>query len=243
MRDEFKNISQHLGELQKRLRLSIIFLIVVFIFFYKNAPTIIEILVTKLNDQLYGDASVIYTHLPEIFLKEINISVFLAILTALPFFLVQIWMFLTTALYEHEKRNLKYILIGIPLLFYSGALFAYSIILPNAINFFTNYQGYKNLKFLPTFSDYLGFIQKLILIFGIGFELPIVLWALVVLKVITPITLRKKWRVIVFIICAFSAIFTPPDAISMLALAVPLIVLYILSFIVIEYSSKKKFNN
>jgi sec-independent protein translocase protein TatC len=154
--------------------------------------------------------------------------------------MMQTWLFIKPALYKQELMVTKWIFLAIPILFYSGVLFVQVIVLPKAINFFVAFEKNSNLKFMPKLSEYIGFCERFMVVFGIGFELPVLLLLMVIFNLINIATLKKHWRIVVFCICAVSAVITPPDALSMLALAIPLIVLYVATIVVIDYLNKRK---
>src|SRR3989338_8859784 len=121
-----------------------------------------------------------------------------------------------------------------------GVFFVQMLILPRAVDFFIAFEANADLKFMPKLSEYVSFCERFMIVFGIGFELPIILWLMVSFNLISVSILKKRWRIVVLCICTVSAVITPPDALSMLALAVPLILLYVITIVVIHYFDKRK---
>lgn len=240
MRDNPKVFQQHLFELRQRILIISAVFVVAFILFYKNVQTLMSVLFYPLKNSGTLVHEVIYTSLPEAFLSEINIAIFFSLLLCLPVLLIQGWLFLKPALYAKEIFVTKWVFILIPSLFYSGVFFVQMLILPRAINFFIAFEANANLKFMPKLSEYVSFCERFMIVFGIGFELPIILWLMVSFNLISLSVLKNRWRIVVLCICAVSAVITPPDALSMLALAVPLILLYVITIVVIHYFDKRR---
>ncbi len=240
MNDNPKVFLQHLLELRKRFFVVAIVFIIAFVLFYTNVQTLMHLLFYPLKNSGTLAHQVIYTSLPEAFLSEINIAIFFSLLLCLPVLLVQGWIFLKPALYAKEKFVTRWVFILIPGLFYSGVFFVQMLILPKAIDFFIAFEANADLKFMPKLSEYVSFCERFMIVFGVGFELPIILWLLVSFNLISSSVLKKRWRIVVLCICAVSAVITPPDALSMLALVVPLILLYVMTIVVIHYCEKRK---
>lgn len=183
----------------------------------------------------------IYTNLTEAFLTYIKISLFSGLVISFPFMALQGWKFITPGLYTYEKKFFKYLLVGTPLLFSAGALFAYFIVIPTAFTFFLSFES--NIANIPLqleskISEYITLMLRLIFAFGLSFQLPIVLAGLSWLKLLSFQTLVSKWRWAVVGIALVSAVITPPDAISMIMLAVPLGILYTISILLVKHIEK-----
>ena len=185
-----------------------------------------------------------YTSLPEAFFSEINVTLFASLLLTFPFFLIQTWLFLRPGLFKAERQVLRGVMVCIPALFYIGVAFSQLVVLPRAFSFFIAFE-HKDLPlyFLPKLSDYISFSQRLMFVFGLGFELPVVLFTLVSFGLLSLQKLKSSWRVVIFILCAVSAVITPPDALSMMALAIPMIVLYGVTILVIQCSQRRTKNH
>ena len=159
---------------------------------------------------------------------QVKISLLTGVILAAPIWIYQIWSFITPALHRKEKRvALIFSLIATPL-FATGAVLAY-LILPHAVDVLLGFTP-DNLGNLVRFDEYLDFVLRLILIFGLAFILPIFLVALNLLGIISGKTILRPWRVAVFSCFLFTAAFTPtPDPITMTLLAIPLCLIYFLS--------------
>lgn len=232
-----KAFKEHFYELRNRLLFVLVYFIVGFCCCYYFSSGLQRFLIIPLEPIFSQGRELVYTNLPEAFFSEINTSFFAAMLLTFPILLSQVWLFLKPGLFSHEKKVLRIVIVAIPLLFYLGVVFAHIVVLPRAFSFFINFE-HKSLPlyFLPKLSDYLCFTQRLMFVFGLGFELPVVLFSLVKLNLIAIDDLKARWRLVVLVICVISAIITPPDALSMIALALPMIVLYGVTLLMIQWS-------
>ena len=176
----------------------------------------------------------IYTAMQEQFLTEIKLSMFTALLIALPLMCIQVWLFIAPGLYRKEKAAMWPFLLATPLLFYLGASFVYFVVLPVAWKFFLGFEqareaGHLAIRLEPKVGEYLSLVMRLILAFGICFELPVLLMLLVRVGITSAESLRKKRRYAILIAVIAAAILTPPDPFSQIALALPIILLYEIS--------------
>lgn len=211
-----------------------------FLFCYSIAQNLQGILIQPLQPLFAQGRSLVYTSLPEAFFTEINTTFFASFLLTFPFLLVQIWLFIKPGLFYIEKKTMKWVMALIPFLFYLGIIFAHTIVLPRAFSFFISFEHKEMpLYFLPKLSDYMSFLQRLMFVFGVGFEIPILLFVLVSIGALSVESLKSRWRIIIFLLCVVSAVITPPDALSMIALAVPMIALYGVTVLVIQCIQNK----
>lgn len=198
-----------------------------------------------------GDASLIqpqrliYTGMTEAFLTYLKVACFFGFVMAFPYLAWQIWRFVMPGLYQHERRIFGLILWATPGLFLAGAAFAYYIVFPQAYAFFLGFQtaavpGHLAIELEPRIAEYLNFVMRLILGFGLSFQMPIVLMVLSLLNIVHAYMLRHYWRFAVVGIFALAAVITPPDIFSMIALALPLLVLYVLSIILVAFIERKR---
>ena len=159
-------------------------------------------------------------------------SAYIGIAFAMPVILWQLWRFITPALYPHEKKYAIPFVMSALLLFVMGATLAYLILNPT-LEFLVNIGGSEHRSRYYTASSYITLIVWMMLAFGVGFEFPVIIVALQLIGVVTPRQLMKWWRIALVIIAVVAAVITPSgDPISMIALAVPMVVLYILSIVV-----------
>ena len=166
-----------------------------------------------------------------------------------PIILTQIWKFVAPGLYKDEKKALLPYLIATPILFLLGAMLIYYLVMPLAIKFFLSFETYTAVNTLPIqleakVNEYLSLVMKLIFAFGLSFQLPVVLSLLARIRIVDSKFLKEKRKYVVVMIFAAAAILTPPDPITQIGLAVPLLILYELSIISVKLIEKKlKENN
>ena len=227
----------HLVELRKRLINSLIFLFVFFVICYFFSEYIYGFLVEPYAQAVKDDGSqrrLIFTALQETFLTYLKVSFFASFFVTSPFILIQIWKFIAPGLYKHEKLAIMPYLIATPILFFLGGILVYYLVMPLAIKFFLSFESSGLITNLPIqleakVNEYLSLIMKLIFAFGLSFQLPVVLSLLARIGVIDSKFLKERRKYVVVIIFASAAILTPPDPITQIGLAIPLLILYELS--------------
>ena len=238
----------HLAELRQRLIHSFIFLIIFFVICYFFSEYIYGFLVDPFAQAVKDDNSnrrLIFTALQETFLTYLKVSFFTAFFVTCPYILMQIWKFVAPGLYKHEKKAIMPYLILTPILFFLGGMLVYYLIMPLAIKFFLSFEStgaYTNLpiQLEAKVNEYLSLVMKLIFAFGISFQLPVVLSLLARIGVVDSNFLRTRRKYVVVIIFATAAILTPPDPITQIGLAIPLLILYELSIFSVNLIEKKK---
>ena len=237
----------HLAELRKRLINSFIFLIIFFVACYFFAEHLYGFLVEPFAKAVKDDGSdrrLIFTALQETFLTYLKVSFFTAFFFTSPFILIQIWKFIAPGLYEHEKSAIMPYLIVTPILFLLGGMLVYYLIMPLAIKFFLSFESIGNITNLPIqleakVNEYLSLIMKLIFAFGLSFQLPVVLSLLARIGLIDSVFLKERRKFVIVIIFACAAVLTPPDPITQIGLAIPLLILYELSIISVKLIENK----
>ena len=241
----------HLTELRKRLINSFIFLIIFFIGCYFFAEYIYGFLVEPFAKAVKNDGSdrrLIFTALQETFLTYLKVSFFTAFFVTCPFILMQIWKFVAPGLYKHEKIAILPYLVLTPILFFLGGILVYYLIMPLAIKFFLSFESTGLSTNLPIqleakVNEYLSLVMKLIFAFGLSFQLPVVLSLLARIGLVDSNFLKKRRKYVVVIIFAAAAILTPPDPITQIGLAIPLLILYELSIFSVRFIEKKNLEN
>ena len=241
----------HLTELRKRLIHSFIFLIVFFIGCYFFAENIYGFLVEPFAQAVKDDNSerrLIFTALQETFLTYLKVSFFTAFFVTCPYILMQVWKFIAPGLYKHEKIAILPYLILTPLLFFLGGMLVYYLIMPLAIKFFLSFESTGISTNLPIqleakVNEYLSLIMKLIFAFGLSFQLPIVLSLLARVGLVDSEFLKERRKYVIVIIFATAALLTPPDPITQIGLAIPLLILYELSIFSVKFIENKKFKD
>ena len=241
----------HLTELRKRLIHSFIFLFIFFIVCYFFSEYLYAFLVDPFASAVKENGlerRLIFTALQETFLTYIKVSFFTAFFITCPYILIQIWKFIAPGLYKHEKVAIIPYLVLTPILFFLGGVLVYYLIMPLAIDFFLSFESSGLSTGLPIqleakVNEYLSLVMKLIFAFGISFQLPVVLSLLARIGLIDAKFLRDRRKYVVVIIFATAAILTPPDPITQIGLAIPLLILYELSIFSVSIIEKKNNKN
>ena len=238
----------HLTELRNRLGVALLAFVVLFLLCVAPMPGggvnnsiashVFIFLQAPLADVLEekGGGRMIFTALHEGFFTQIKVGFFTALCVSFPIISIQLWKFIAPALYRNEKRAFLPFLLATPVLFVLGASMVYYIVTPLAWNFFIGFEtaagdGALAIEIGPRISEYLSLIMRLIFAFGLAFELPVVLLLLVRAGLMAPETLAEKRKVAIVIAFVAAAILTPPDVVSQLLLALPIIALYEISII------------
>ena len=204
-------------------------------------------LVQPLADLWEGEEArrLIYTALTEKFFTEIKIAFFVGAFVSFPMIANQLWVFVAPGLYKNEKRAFLPFLVATPVLFFVGGAFVYYVVLPVAWNFFAGFEqsaaeGPLAIQLEPKVNEYLSLVMRLVFAFGLSFELPVVLTLLVKIGFISTAGMRKNRRYAILIAFIAAAVLTPPDPISQLGLAIPIILLYEISILCAKFVEKKR---
>ena len=240
-------ITDHLKELRTRLLKSVIFLFIAFIFCYIFADKIYSFLLDPYVQAVKDDPierRMIFTALHETFLTYLKLAFFSSFCLSFPIIIIQIWKFIAPGLYKDEKLALMPFLIATPILFILGGMLVYYLIMPLAIKFFLSFETTATISGLPIqleakVNEYLSLVTKLIFAFGLSFQLPVLLTLLGKVGFLNSESLKKRRKYIVVMIFATAAILTPPDPITQIGLALPLLLLYELSIITVKFVEKK----
>ncbi len=248
--DKAMPLMEHLMELRNRVIVCVVTFILMFAVCYYFSGQIYAFLAQPLADILAqqagtgGDRRMIFTQLYEAFFTYLKVAFFGAVFFSFPMWSTQIWLFVAPGLYRSEKRTIRPFLIAAPVLFLLGAALAYYFIFPLAWQFFISFEtppgsGGIPIQLEAKVSEYLSLVMHMILAFGIAFQMPVVLVLLCKIGVLNVDTLRKGRRYAIVIMFIIAAIITPPDVISQLGLAIPLIVLYEISIIAARLMAPK----
>jgi len=228
------SLSSHFSELRSRAIYCLIFFIVAFVCIYPFNNFLFDCLVNLVSKN--SNINLIAIEVASPFVVPFRLTAFIALLVSLPFFLYQILVFMAPGLYKNEKWIIFSRTILGALLFFLGLAFCIFIVLPNVFNFFQSV-GPELIDINTDISKFLNFVLSLILAFGISFQIPILVNALIRLSVLKKSKL-KEFRGIFLIVCfIFGTIFTPPDVISQFLLAVPMYILFELGLL---FSNEKK---
>jgi len=239
---------EHLVELRGRLLKSVIAIIVLFFIFFAVKEQIYGFLVQPLADILAeqgGERRMIFTALHEAFFTYIKVSFWTALFVAFPFVAAQFWRFVAPGLYAHEKKAVLPYLVLSPVLFFMGGALVYYFIFPLAWQFFISFEapggdGMLAVQLEPKVNEYLSLVMRLIFAFGVSFQLPIVLTLMAQAGMTTSRGLAAKRKYAIVFSFIGAAIITPPDVISQVGLAIPIIILYEASIISVRMVEKKK---
>lgn len=237
--DEKQPFMSHLEELRKRLIICAIAIGIGFAVSYFFSERLFEILIYPLKKVLPEGEQLVYTALPEMFFTYLKVALITGILAAAPVIFYEIWMFIAPGLYQREKKYVIPFVVSSTILFVGGALFGYFIVFKYGFEFFVGFTD-ENVKILPKVKEYFSFSIKLLFAFGLVFELPVVIFFLTKMGVVTPDVLRKKRKYAILLTFVVAAILTPPDVVTQLMMAGPLIVLYEIGIIISKMAKKKK---
>ena len=222
-------ISEHIAELKRRLIYIIVFLLISSCIGYYFVQEIYLFITEPLSQFSEGSRKVIYTGLAEVFFTYMKIAFFFGFLVSLPFISQQIYAFISPGLLKNERNIVKISLIFAPILFYIGAIFMFYCVIPKAWGFFISFEIKDSLVPLileAKISEYISLVIQLIVSFGLAFELPIVILILTAIRVFNSNILINYRRYAIVLIFIFAGIVTPPDIVSQIALAIPMILLY-----------------
>ena len=234
----------HLIELRTRLVRAVLAFLVAFGVCFYFADDIFGFLVRPLTQAFpEGQGQLIFTRLYEAFFVEIKVAMFAAFFVSFPVIANQLWAFIAPGLYAREKKAFLPFLLATPVLFTAGASLAYFIVMPTAFKWFLGFQGNAGgleAQALPAMGDYLDLVMRFILAFGISFLLPVLLLLLNRAGIVSRAQLAGARRYVVVAVFILAAFITPPDVISQLLLAAPLLLLFEGSLVLMRMGEKKR---
>lgn len=229
----------HLEELRSRLIKSFIAVGVGFLLSYGFKEKIFAILTAPLVQSMREGDHMIYTNLPEAFFTFMKAAFISGILLASPILLYQFWMFVAPGLYDREKRLVLPILFLSTIFFAGGVLFAYLVVFPFGFEFFLSFTS-DTIRPMPSMKEYLGFSSKLLLAFGLVFEMPLVITFLARLGIVSIPFLKRSRKYAVLLFFVIAAFLTPPDVVSQVLMALPMMLLYEISIVGARMFGRKK---
>jgi len=238
----FSDLRPHLVELRKRLGLSVLSVFIAFIIAFVFHEILLEWITAPLNQALAevahlskkaADGMVTTHQVGGAFFVALKVSFFAGLLGALPFILYQLWLFIAPGLYNNEKKMVIPFVVGGSVMFFVGVMFAYYVVTPFGFQFLITFGSFLYTP-LINIEDYVGFFTKIMMGFGIAFELPVFAYFLALLGLVTDKTLKDFFKYAVLIIFVLAALLTPPDVLTQLLMAAPLIVLYGVSIYIVR---------
>ena len=229
----------HLHELRGRIIKSLLFIAVGFGVAFNFADQILAVLIMPLKAVLPPGQKLIYTGLPDGFLVSLKIGLWGGVFLSAPLWLYQVWAFVAPGLYRSERKKISGLTFSATLLLFLGAAFGYALVLPLAFKFFV---GFSNdmLMALPDLKSYFALAMSLLLAFGLVFQLPLAILFLAGLGLVTSSLLTKGRKYAILLIFIVAAILTPPDVLSQILMAIPMMGLYELSIKLVARNEKKK---
>lgn len=233
----------HLLELRTRLLRCVMALALAFAVCLYFAGDIFGFLVRPLTSAFpAGEGRLVYTKLYEAFFVELKVALFAAFFVSFPVIANQLWAFVAPGLYAREKKAFLPFIIATPVLFTSGAALAYYVVMPTAFRWFLGFEGTRGglkLEALPGTGDYLALVMQFILAFGISFLLPVLLLLLNRAGIVARRQLITARRYVIVGITAVAAVITPPDVVSQLMLAIPMLLLFEGSLIIMWLGERR----
>ncbi len=241
----------HLIELRQRMLYSFIALLAAFVVCFVFAQVLFDFLVQPLADILIeregvrGARRLIFTDLTEVFFTHIKIAFFFGAFISSPIFLTQLWLFVAPGLYKNEKKGLAPFLVASPVLFFLGGALVYFVLFPLAWQFFLSFEtmgggGTLPIELEAKVNEYLSLVMRLIFAFGLCFQLPVLMTLLARVGIASSKGMAEKRKYAIVGVFIVAAVITPPDPISQLSLAIPIIVLYEVSILMAKLVEKKK---
>lgn len=227
----FDELKPHLAELRKRLSISLAVIIVMFIICFSFWQPILGWMIAPLKAVLPEGSNVIFTGVQEPFFTAMKVAFFAGFVCALPVVFWQFWLFVAPGLYDNEKRLVIPFVSAATLMFLMGASFCYYVVVPLAFAFLIAF-GSALFTALPSIGEYVGFFTKILVGFGLSFELPVIIFFFAKLGLVDDKALKDFFRYAIIIIFIIAAMLTPPDVLSQFLMAAPLIFLYGVSILV-----------
>jgi len=238
----FEDLKPHLFELRKRLGISAISIVISFFIMFYFHEFLLEWMIAPLNEALFevgkksvhaAQGMVTTNQVGGAFFVALKVAFFSGLMLALPVILSQIWMFIAPGLYANEKKMLLPFIFGGTTMFAVGVAFAYYVVTPFGFDFLITFGSF---KFTPLINieDYVGFFTKIMFGFGLAFELPVFAYFLGLLGLVDDRQMRSFFKYAVIIIFVVAALLTPPDVLTQLLMAGPLIILYGVSILLVR---------
>ena len=224
----FDDLKPHIADLRKRLVISCLTVAAMFFVCFSFYEPILNWMMVPVEAVLPKNSQMVAVEIQETFFTALKVAFFAGFIVSLPVIFWQLWLFLAPGLYDHEKKLVIPFVFFATLMFLMGASFAYYIVVPVGFEFLINF-GSTVVTILPSIGKYVGFFTKLLIGFGISFELPVITFFLAKIGLVNDKMLKDFFRYAVVLIFIVAALLTPPDVISQLLMAAPLLLLYAVS--------------
>lgn len=221
----FEDLRPHIADLRKRLVISSLTVIAMFFVCFSFYQPILEWMMVPVEAALPKNSQMVAVEIQETFFTALKVAFFAGFILSLPVIFWQLWLFLAPGLYDHEKKLVVPFVFFATLMFLSGASFAYYIVVPVGFDFLIAF-GSNVVTVLPSIGKYVGFFTKLLIGFGVAFELPVITFFLAKIGLVDDRMLKDFFKYAIVLIFIVAALLTPPDVISQLLMAAPLTILY-----------------
>ena len=221
----FEDLKPHIADLRKRLVISSLTVIAMFFVCFSFYEPILTWMMVPVEAALPANSQMVAVEIQETFFTALKVAFFAGFVVSLPVIFWQLWLFLAPGLYDHEKKLVVPFVFFATLMFLMGASFAYYVVVPVGFNFLIAF-GSAVVTVLPSIGAYVGFFTKLLIGFGISFELPVITFFLAKIGIVDDKMLKDFFKYAIVFIFIIAALLTPPDVISQLLMAAPLTLLY-----------------
>lgn len=228
-----EDLKPHIAELRERLIKCVIAVGVAFFACFAAWEPIMAWVTMPLKEAIPAGGQVVAVKMGEQFFTAVSVSFFASLVISLPVIFYQLWMFLAPGLYEHEKRYIIPFVVGATGMFIAGALFAYYFVFPVGFKFLVNFGGGQTTAMI-SIAEYLSFFLKLMFGFGLSFELPVIAALLAFFGLVDDRQMKASFRYAIVLIFIIAAILTPPDVMSQLMMATPMILLYGAAILIVK---------
>ena len=235
--DRGSGLTEHLSELRKRLIYSLYGLVVTTAISYSKSELILD-LVRKPIAKYLPSGGLIYTAPMEKYMAHLKLSIAFGLILSCPFWLYHLWKFIAPGLYKNERKYIALFIVAGTGLFLSGCMFSYYVAMPMAFDYLFTFGGDVD-KPMISIDQYIDFFAQFCVMFGLSFELPLILAVLGMMGLISQKMLIQKGRYAVMLLAFGAALITPPDVLSMIVMLVPLLVLYYLGVFLVGFFEKK----
>ena len=235
----FEELKPHLAELRKRLAISMGTIFILFFVMFAFWEPILDWMIMPLKEVLPEGSNVIFTKVQEPFFTALKVAFFTGFIASLPIIFWQLWLFVAPGLYENEKKMVVPFVAGATVMFLIGSSFCYYVVIPFGFDFLINF-GAQLFTALPSIGEYVSFFTKLLLGFGLAFELPVITFFLAAMGLVTDQTLIGFFRYALVLIFLLSALLTPPDLLTQFLMAGPMILLYGVSILIAKKINPEK---